>query len=384
MKDNSEIFTDIDKIIDKINKYRQEPIFSDALTKRRDNIVPVTLTENEILEIFINLIAYSQNANSDLVEKIISGGIFKEMFSNFDINKVAEMNPCDLADRYWSKISGIRQQAKLFHIVSLARKIKRIGFFSTIMMKTEIPRQITSEDDITRFWDGFAKLQATLADNKVPFFQSTTSLLHFLLETGYDCIKPDLVVMKVSKKLGIVETDKRDHNLIKTVKTIQQYSLARKIRPNIIDFYFLIEEGQLGSKKYVKPDFYITGGTISNESFNLKKDVEAVIKGTVTSQGVDGGNEEICEILISKVSSDKLPHEYRKKKTIHITIGDDLYEAGVHETQRGAVWISSVLYKNKPRREKVKLKDALSEIGIKKGRPIIIKTNKDGTFLLQA
>jgi hypothetical protein len=62
--------------------------------------------------------------------------------------------------------------------------------------------------------------------------------------------------MKVSKKLGIVETEKGEDNLIKTVKTIQQYSIERKIRPTIVDFYFLIEEGQLGAKKYVRQDFY--------------------------------------------------------------------------------------------------------------------------------
>jgi hypothetical protein len=256
MKDREEIFAGIDKIIETIDKHRQEPIFSDTLRRRQKNIFSETLSENEILETFTNLIAYSQNANSELVEKIINSGIFKEVFSNFDISAVTQMNPCDLADKYWSKISGIRQQAKLFHIVSLARKIKRLGSVSTMLTKTEIPRQITSEDDTAQFWKGFKKLQKTLTANRIPFFRSTTSLLHFLLETGYDCIKPDLVVMKVSKKLGIVENVKGERNLIKTVKTIQQYSIDRKIRPTIVDFYFLIEEGQRGARKYVTPDFY--------------------------------------------------------------------------------------------------------------------------------
>ena len=255
MKDSADIFAGIDKIIEAIDKHRQEPIFSDTLRKRQENIVTETLSESKILETFTNLIAYSQNANSELVEKIINSGIFKEVFSNFDISAVTQMNPCDLADKYWSKISGIRQQAKLFHIVSLARKIKHLAL-SDMLTKTEIPRQIKSEDDIKQFWIGFEKLQKTLTNEKIPFFRSTTSLLHFLLDTGYDCIKPDLVVMKVSKKLGIVENVKGERNLIKTVKTIQQYSIDRKIRPTIVDFYFLIEEGQRGARKYVTPDFY--------------------------------------------------------------------------------------------------------------------------------
>lgn len=257
MKANGDIYTEIDKIIEVIDEHRDKNgEFDKEFSLREKKIVSETLSEKDILETFTNLIAYSQNANSELVEKLIKSGIFKEVFADFDINEVAKMNPCDLADTYWSKISGMRQQAKLFHIVSLARKIKRIDFFSTILTNTEIPKQITSENDITKFWDGFGKLQKKLTTNKIPFFQSTTSLLHFLLETGYDCIKPDLVVMKVSKKLGIVETDKGDHNLIKTVKTIQQYSILRKIRPAVVDLYFLIEEGQRGARKYVTPDFY--------------------------------------------------------------------------------------------------------------------------------
>lgn len=256
MKDSAEIFTAIDRIIETIDKYRQEPIFTATLMRRQEKFVSETLSDSKILETFTNLIAYSQNANSELVEKIINSGIFNEVFAHFDVMAVSQMNPCDLADTYWPKISGIRQQAKLFHIVSLARKIKRIGSVSTMLTKTEIPRQITSENDIAQFWKGFEKLQKTLAANKMPFFRSTTSLLHFLLETGYDCIKPDLVVMKVSKKLGIVENEKGERNLIKTVKTIQQYSIQRKIRPAIVDLYFLIEEGQLGAKKYVTPNFY--------------------------------------------------------------------------------------------------------------------------------
>lgn len=256
MKNIDEIFREIDQIIAVINKYRVEPIFSEELQRRQNKIVSETITESEILRTFATLIAYSQNANSDLVEKVIRSGIFDEIFSNFDIVKVSQMNPCDLADTYWSKIRGIRQQAKLFHIVSLARRIRHIGSFSTMLTKTEIPRRITSENDIAKFWEGFEKLLKTLKANKIPFFQSPTSLSHFLLETGYDCIKPDLVIMKVSKKLGIVDTDKGKSNLIKTVKAIQQYSIRTKIRPTIVDFYFLIEGGQLGSKKFVKPQFY--------------------------------------------------------------------------------------------------------------------------------
>ncbi len=71
MKDSTDIFNGIDKIIETIDKHRQEPLFSAELERRNKNIVSESLAENKILETFTNLIAYSQNANSDLVEKII-------------------------------------------------------------------------------------------------------------------------------------------------------------------------------------------------------------------------------------------------------------------------------------------------------------------------
>ena len=253
---SEEIYQKIDRLIKKINKYRIEPDFSAQLKLRNDKKVPNNLTESEIIEIFTTLIAYSQNANSKLVEQIIETGILKKIFADFDIKKIVKMNPCDLADEYWSKIGGIRQQAKLFHIVSLARKIDRIGSFSKLLTETEIPKVIKNKNDIDKFWTGFKKLKTIMEENKIPFFRSTTSLLHFLLHTGYDCVKPDLVVMKVAKKIGIVEKESGEKNLIKTVRTIQEYSIQKNIRPSIIDYYFLIDEGQLGIKKFVNKSFY--------------------------------------------------------------------------------------------------------------------------------
>ena len=125
----TEIFKHIDSIIEKVDNYKVEPIFSNEIQSRNNRKVSNDISENEIIEIFTTLIAYSQNANSKLVEQIIKTGIFNEIFADFDINKIVKMNPCDLADEYWAKIGGIRQQAKLFHIVSLARKIKKIGSF---------------------------------------------------------------------------------------------------------------------------------------------------------------------------------------------------------------------------------------------------------------
>jgi hypothetical protein len=108
-----------------------------------------------------------------------------------------------------------------------------------------------------------------------------------------------------------------------------------------------------------------------------------MIDGTVTSQGVYADGKDICELYISSDSSNRLPHEYGRKKPIDVRIGDFIYEAGVHETRKGVVWMSSVLYKNEPRREKTRLVDALAKIKVKKEDKVRIKSNEEGIFSLE-
>jgi 3-methyladenine DNA glycosylase Tag len=256
MIDKVKIFGDIDSIIKTVDRFKIEPLFSEEKNRRQNKIVSDLLDDNEILKTFSYLIAFSQNSNSEIVEQVLKSSKFDNAFKEFRIDDVVKLNPCDIADEHWTSIKGIRQQAKLFHIVSLARKIKNIGSFADILNKTNIPKTIQTEKDIINFWSGFDQLLKTLKNNKIPFFQSTTSLLHFLLDIGYDCVKPDLVVMKVAKKLNIVDNETGDKNFRKTVRFIQEYSVDRKIRPSIIDFYFLIDEGQMGAKKFVTKDFY--------------------------------------------------------------------------------------------------------------------------------
>lgn len=255
MIEKEKVFQEIDEIIHNIDQFKSS-LFTAEYNTRLNKIFSPFLNDDEILKKLSYLIAFSQNANSQKVEQVLKSGELDNAFRNFKIDDVVKLNPCDIADENWISIQGIRQQAKLFHIVSLARKIKNIGSFTEILNHTQIPRTIGSESDIVQFWTGFDQLLKILKNNKIPFFQSTTSLLHLLLDLGYDCIKPDLVVMKVAKKLNIVDSVIGDKNFKKTVRFIQEYSIDRKIRPSVVDFYFLIEEGQMGAKKFVNEDFY--------------------------------------------------------------------------------------------------------------------------------
>jgi hypothetical protein len=101
------------------------------------------------------------------------------------------------------------------------------------------------------------------------------------------------------------------------------------------------------------------------------------------SQGKYADGKEICEITVYKACSDRLPHEHGKKMPITIYIGKTLYEAGVHETEQGVVWISSVLHAKGSRTKKVRLVDALVDIGSRKGDRIKITDSNDGILSLQ-
>ena len=254
--ETQKILLQIYQLIQNIDQFKKEPLFTNERNNCHYKTLSLLTNDDEILKRLSHLIAYSQNANSEMVEQVLMSGNFDAAFHNFEIDEVVKLNPCDIADEHWSSLQGIRQQAKLFHIVSLARKIKNIGSFTEILNHNQIPKTIGNESDIVQFWTGFNQLLKILKSNKVPFFQSTTSLLHLLLDLGYDCVKPDLVVMKVAKKLNIVDSVAGDINFRKTVRFIQEYSIDRKIRPSVVDFYFLIDEGQMGARKFVTEDFY--------------------------------------------------------------------------------------------------------------------------------
>ena len=106
------------------------------------------------------------------------------------------MNPSDLADKYWDEIKGIRQQSKLFHIVSLARKMNRMHRDQISMIEiikdSNLPSRIRNHIDIKEFWNSFEKIKMEFVKYDIPFFRSDTSLLHLLLHMGYDCVKPEI------------------------------------------------------------------------------------------------------------------------------------------------------------------------------------------------
>ena len=240
----------LDKIFEEIDKCRKEPDFTNQISLRTSNLPNTKMNENELFENMAILICFSQNAKSDPVDKMIKKPEFKEIFNNFDVDSVANMNPNVIISEYWDLLKPIRFKSKISSIVKCAVLLSS-GQFDLAAMLKNIPVRVQTQDDIKEFWKNFIILREELKKIKMPFYGNTTSLLHLLLYLGYDCIKPDTIVMKVAiNDLNIV-TGKSDNDLIKVVTFVQEYAIYKHIRPAIVDFYLLIYGGQTWAKQFI-------------------------------------------------------------------------------------------------------------------------------------
>jgi hypothetical protein len=256
----NQTFEYIDLIRTKVDAARKEPEFSERLKERTQRTPASLQNDRDVLRVFARLIAYSQNAKATLVSAMLSKGIFETVFRNFEVEQVRLLEPAALEAMYWNTISAIRFKRKIRAIISSAESLSSIkakyGSFTKLLERTGIPPTLRSAADVERFWQGFDNLLLVLRKEKMPFFKRTTSLLHFLLSVGYDCIKPDIVVMRVAGKGKMVPSRTGDENRRKVVRDIQLYSVDRQIRPSVVDLYFLVYGKQTGVTHLVHPWFY--------------------------------------------------------------------------------------------------------------------------------
>lgn len=250
------MFSKIEKLISDVDKHKNS-LFDKEVSKRRGGFHKTVENNYNILEHISCLIAYSQQANSARVYEVINNGSLKEALGDYIIDDVVNLNPCNVVDEHWDSIMGIRQKTKIFQIVMLARKLKSNEDISETLFKSKIPKELYSTEDIDQFWKEFAILKKHIKECEYPFIRGTTTLLHFLMTLGYNCVKPDSAVMKTAKELGIVTKVTGEKNLRKVVKTLQEYSIynKRNIPPAVLDLYFLIHGGQADAMKYVSSDY---------------------------------------------------------------------------------------------------------------------------------
>ncbi|MBW9334617.1 hypothetical protein FEE59_13965 [Herbaspirillum sp. RU 5E] len=273
-------FDSMDRIIERIKKYAVQDKLDEELAIRIDRPVTDFKDSAKIFERIVRIIAYSQSAKAQAVGKLLQTDELRRAIGNYDVAVVSMLNPCDIADSSWTKISAIQKKTKIFQMVMIARLLHRGDGLGQVFSDVTLPKKITSEEDIQKFWKAFSDLQKTLKG--FPFLSSTTSLLHFLMDEGYDCIKPDVIVQRVAVEFGwhikksknkskstsasLDKAEKKstrdkedtlsDGKLKNIVRVAQEYAVSRQLRPAEVDLYMLIHGGQSGVKKCVTTSYY--------------------------------------------------------------------------------------------------------------------------------
>ena len=208
---------------------------------------------------FAVAIAYSQGARSSSVRHLIREPVFAEAFIGFDPGRLARRSPEVILRRYWNRLGYIRFKGKVTRIVGCAKVLNRIsrdhGSFASFLRSFRIPRRLRAPDDIERYWERFDLLQVDLREREMPFFRSTTSLLQLLLDLDYDSVKPDLIVMRLARRIGMVERELGEKHIRNVARRVQEFAVARGIRAQAVDLQMLAFGGQTGSRELLRTRF---------------------------------------------------------------------------------------------------------------------------------
>ena len=80
-------------------------------------------------------------------------GIFDNIFHNFEIKTVSQINPLDIINEHWDKIKVIRFKRKVKSIIDCAKSFELIhdkyGSFKTLL--SDIPKGLKSKTDVESF-----------------------------------------------------------------------------------------------------------------------------------------------------------------------------------------------------------------------------------------
>jgi 3-methyladenine DNA glycosylase Tag len=208
-------------------------------------------SDQEIMRHFCVAIAYSQGARSAQITELIETPVFKSAFVNFDPGMLARRKPEEILKKYWAQLGYFRFKGKIHQIVQCARVLNGIArdhrSFARYLNNFQIPQRIRTAEQLGQFWSQFDLLQQDLQSRQMPFFKSTTSLLQLLLQLDFDAIKPDLIVMRLARRLGIVERETGDQAFRQCVRFVQEYSIKNSRRAAELDWALLAFGGQSGA-----------------------------------------------------------------------------------------------------------------------------------------
>jgi len=235
------------------------PAWRDEIARRSRRAFRPLPDDREIMRRICVAIAYSQGARSSLISGLIETPVFKEAFAGFDPAALALRDPERILARYWARLGHFRFRGKIPRIVRCACALNGIirdsGSFAAYLAGFQIPRRICNATHLDQFWQGFNALQSDLRRRQMPFFRSTTSLLQLLLDLDYDSVKPDLIVMRLARRLGIVSRETGDAAFRQCVRFLQEYSITNSCRAAELDLALLAFGGQTGARQLLTQNF---------------------------------------------------------------------------------------------------------------------------------
>lgn len=260
-------FEKFDKIIENINRYAKGHAPFDNEIQDREALRPADIITTDLLfEKLAKVVAYSQQARAVQVKSMLGAQHLSRALAGYCVSEAALLNPLDIVEEHWQNIKEIRKKTKIFHLIQMARELvgtPRGPGMGNFLAVSGLPRQIMVKVDIETFWSVFHVLRTRLDARDFPYIKAQTSLLHLLMELGYDCAKPDSGVLNAALGMGLIEsfpdnqTSRRyDKACESVIRMIQDYGLDRGMRPAVVDWYMLIEGGQTGALAAVKGTGY--------------------------------------------------------------------------------------------------------------------------------
>lgn len=245
------------------------PRFTSTIKRRSAARCTGIPSDSDLLRDLAEAIAYSQGARSSMVGPMLRSREFSQAFSDFDPHVLAKAHASTIIRQHWDTLKVIRFRGKVDAIIGCANVLSKIeresGSFETYLTAFVIPRRLQSRDDIQQFWIGFDGLLSDLRQRKMPFFRSTTSLLQILLDLDYDSVKPDLIIMRLVRRLGIVRKETGDKFLRQAVRLLQEYAVRRGIRVSAVDWYLLAYGGQTEASRSLQHRFCPSAGSCTNK-----------------------------------------------------------------------------------------------------------------------
>ena len=261
-----QVFQRVDEVVARIQHFQVQPGFSRAVKKRINTVPNFDLADDAILKTLVELIAYSNNAKSDAVGRVVHSGIFDTIFDHYDVQKAARLDSDRIIEEYWPQIKSIRFKYKIARMIGCANCLldirSRHGSFMRYLGAQNTPVIIRTIADLEGFWKGFDAVRADFKSMKMSYFGNFTSLCHLFLRLGYDCAKPDSAIMKAAESLRIASPSRKDGSFSdkdrrRVIQFIQLYAMCRGIRVPVVDLYFLIHGEQRGATQFVQSAYYV-------------------------------------------------------------------------------------------------------------------------------